>query len=427
MASRTGDFHYETRWPMPAGKSPSNSPKNGEILEQSGLRRHNLGIIFRALRDSGPLSRAQLANATGMTKPGVNNIVDELLERGLLTQGAEESKPERGRPGVLLTINAQATSIIVIELRAFYTAIIAFDLLGQEFYRERATTSYNLTPEERTTEVAPFLERAIQSATRQASRIAKLIVVFPGIIDSELKVTSSSLNWQKLELMQYVKNVVPPNIPIEINTVAKLAAFAEYENLLKENKSSKLLMHLELGITPGIAVVQNGEIQLGANLSMGNIAHISINEHGKLCRCGKIGCTETEIGFKVLIENTCPDLVKDWSKDSEFYLSEIISRAKNGDDVVFKGIDLIAQSIATTLSILIPILDPDRVILGGYSVRITDLLIPRLKHHLEKKNKDISSFSIDTSALDTDAALFGACILAQAELFNSPQSISQLI
>jgi hypothetical protein len=57
-------------------------------------------------------------------------------------------------------------------------------------------------------------------------------------------------------------------------------------------------------------------------------------------------------------------------------------------------------------------------------VRITDLLIPRLKHHLEKKNKDISSFSIDTSALDTEAALFGACILAQDELFNSPHSIS---
>lgn len=410
---------------MQAVKSPSNNPRNDEILEQSGLRRHNLGIIFRALRDSGPLSRAQLANATGMTKPGVNNIVDELLERGLLIQGVEESKPERGRPGVLLSINAKATSIIVIELRAFYTSIIAFDLLGQEFYRERATTSYNLTPQERTTEVQPFLERAIQSATRQASRIAKLIVVFPGIIDSESKVTSSSLNWQKLELMAHVKNAVPPSIPIEINTVAKLAAFAEYEYLLKENKLSKLLMHLELGITPGIAVVQNGEIQLGANLSMGNIAHISINDHGKLCRCGKIGCTETEIGFKVLIENTCPDLVKDWSKDSEFYLSEIIARAKNGDEVVFKGIELIAQSLSTTLSILIPIFDPDRVILGGYAVRISDLLIPRLKFHLEKKNKDISSFSLDTSALDTDAALFGAYILAQNELFTSPHSILQ--
>ena len=86
----------------------SHTLENGEILEQSGLRRHNLGIIFRAIRDSGPISRAQLAQITGMTKPGVTNIVDELLERGLLTQGAEESKPNRGRPGVLLSINSQA-------------------------------------------------------------------------------------------------------------------------------------------------------------------------------------------------------------------------------------------------------------------------------------------------------------------------------
>jgi predicted NBD/HSP70 family sugar kinase len=409
---------------MQAGRSRSKNLKNGEILEQSGLRRHNLGIIFRAVRDSGPISRAQLAKATGMTKPGVTNIVDELLERGLLSQGVEESKPDRGRPGVLLTVNAQATSIIVIELRAFHTAIVAFDLLGKEFYRERATTSYNLTPEERIAEVEPLLKRAIQSAARLTSRTAKIIVVLPAIIDSDLKITSSSLNWEKLELLQYVKNAVPDSVPIELNTVAKLAAFAEYKYLEKSKQLSKQLLHLELGISSGIAIVQNGELQLGANLSMGNIAHISINPNGKLCRCGKIGCIETEIGFKVLIEQTCPDLVKDWSKDTEFYLSEIIRRAEIGDVNVSKGVELIAESIATTLSFLIPVIDPDAVVLGGYSVRISDLLMPRLNYHLARKNKNVATFTLNTSPLDTDAALLGGYILAQEELFNSPHLIS---
>ena len=409
---------------MQAGRSRSKNLKNGEILEQSGLRRHNLGIIFRALRDSGPLSRAQLANATGMTKPGVTNIVDELLDRELLNQGVEESKPDRGRPGVLLSINAQAASIIVIELRAFYTAIVAFDLLGKEFYRERATTAYNLTPEERIAEIQPLLKRAILSAERLTSRTAKIIVVLPAIIDSDLKITSSSLNWEKLELLQHIKNIVPANLQIELNTVSKLAAFAEYKYLEKSNIRSKQLLHLELGISPGIAIVQNGEIQEGANLSMGNIAHISINPSGKLCRCGKIGCIETEIGFKVLIEQTCPDLVKDWSKDTEFYLSEILRRAENGDIEVTKGIELIAEAVATTLSLLIPVLDPDAVVLGGYSVRISNLLIPRLNHHLARKNKSTASFTINTSPLDTDAPLLGGYILAQEELFNSPHLIS---
>ncbi len=398
--------------------------ENGEILEQSGLRRHNLGIIFRAIRDSGPISRAQLAHITGMTKPGVTNIVDELLDRDLLNQGAEESRKNRGRPGVLLSINAQAASIIVIELRAFHTAVVAFDLLGQEFYRERATTLYNLTPEERVQEIQPMLDRAIQAAGRQSARIAKLIVIVPGIIDTDLKITSSSLNWEQLELLHYIKNVVPDKVVIELNTVAKLAALAEYKNLLEANISSKLLLHVELGITAGIALVQNGELQVGANQSMGNIAHISINQHGKLCRCGKIGCIETEIGFKSLIEHTCPDLVKDWSKDSEFYLSEIINRAENGNQEVREGIELISESVATTLAFLIPVLDPDRVILGGYPVRIANLMMPRLKYHLERKNKSAGFFSLDVSPLDTDAALFGGFILAQEELFNAPHSIS---
>lgn len=409
---------------MQAGKSRSKNLKNGEILEQSGLRRHNLGIIFRALRDSGPVSRAQLAKATGMTKPGVTNIVDELLERELLNQGVEESKPDRGRPGVLLSINAQAASIIVIELRAFHTAIVAFDLLGKEFYRERATTAYNLTPEERIAEVQPLLKRAIESASRLTSRTAKIIVVLPAIIDSDSKITSSSLNWEKLELLEYIRSAVPDNLPIELNTVAKLAAFAEYKYLEKTKVQSKQLLHLELGISPGIALVQNGELQEGANLSMGNIAHISINPSGKLCRCGKIGCIETEIGFKVLIEQTCPDLVKDWSKDTEFYLNEIIRRSENGNIEVANGIEIVAEAIATTLSMLIPVLDPDAVVLGGYCVRISQLLMPRLNHHLASKNKNIATFTLNASPLDTDAALLGGYILAQEELFNSPDLIS---
>jgi predicted NBD/HSP70 family sugar kinase len=409
---------------MQASNVRSKHLKTGQILEQSGLRRHNLGIIFRSIRDSGPMSRARLAQITGMTKPGVTNIVDELIARGLLSQGAEESRNNRGRPGVLLAINAQATSIIVIELRAFHTAVVAFDLLGQEFYRERATTSYNLTPEGRVEEVHPMVQRAIRNATQQSNRIAKIIIVIPGVIDAESKITSSSLNWERLELIQYLRNIIPEKIPIELNTVAKLAAFAEYKSLIKENKSSKQLLHLELGMTAGLAVVQNGELQLGANLSLGKINHISINQNGKLCRCGKIGCIETEIGFKALIEHTCPDLVKDWSKDSEFYLSEIIKRAESNNKNVTKGIEIIAESLATILSFLIPVLDPDRVILGGYPVRISHLLMPRLQYHLERENKNVGNFILEISPLDTDAALFGGYILAQEELFNSPHSIS---
>jgi hypothetical protein len=36
----------------------------------------------------------------------------------------------------------------------------------------------------------------------------------------------------------------------------------------------------------------------------------------------------------------------------------------------------------------------------------------------------MSTFTLDTSPLDTDAALFGGYISAQEELFNAPHSIA---
>ncbi|WP_308207009.1 helix-turn-helix domain-containing protein [Actinoallomurus rhizosphaericola] len=68
------------------------------------VRRHNLGLVLRHFHSRGPMSRAQVAAATGLTKATVSSLVSELLDRGLVAEPGVRTRGEFGRPGSVLAV-----------------------------------------------------------------------------------------------------------------------------------------------------------------------------------------------------------------------------------------------------------------------------------------------------------------------------------
>lgn len=94
-------------------------PTRFRALAQPTLRRHNLSVVLRHLRDHGSASRAQLAAAASMTRTGSTKIVEDLLRRGLVVElgprapghgadpgGPWSSTPRPGRPSELYDLSA---------------------------------------------------------------------------------------------------------------------------------------------------------------------------------------------------------------------------------------------------------------------------------------------------------------------------------
>lgn len=80
-------------------------------INQDDLRNHNLSVVLnQVLRSPQPLSRADLAKATGLTKATMSLLVSLLIEHGVLREGvplcaggirqAEHAADHRRRPGV---------------------------------------------------------------------------------------------------------------------------------------------------------------------------------------------------------------------------------------------------------------------------------------------------------------------------------------
>ena len=93
---------------------------------QQTVRRHNLSLVSRAVAEA-PSSRAELAQRTGLTKATVSSLVDALLARGLLVEGAAPSA-RVGRPARPVSLNPDGPVALGIEINVDYIGGCLLDL-----------------------------------------------------------------------------------------------------------------------------------------------------------------------------------------------------------------------------------------------------------------------------------------------------------
>src|SRR5207249_18444 len=84
------------------------------------LRRLNSALVLRAIRSAGPVSRAQLARDTGLSKPTVAEVVELLLRAGYVRESQPDGAGPR-RPGPrarLLRFRADFGHVLGIDIGA---------------------------------------------------------------------------------------------------------------------------------------------------------------------------------------------------------------------------------------------------------------------------------------------------------------------
>src|SRR5215475_2601948 len=75
------------------------------------------GLVLDLIRTHGPISRTDLAEATGLTQATMSTLARQLIDEGLVHEtGRRESKG--GRPLVLLDINPTARFAVGVQLGA---------------------------------------------------------------------------------------------------------------------------------------------------------------------------------------------------------------------------------------------------------------------------------------------------------------------
>jgi predicted NBD/HSP70 family sugar kinase len=159
----------------------------------------------------------------------------------------------------------------------------------------------------------------------------------------------------------------------------------------------------------------DGKPLLGSAGYAGEAGHTLVNPDGSVCRCGALGCWETEAGEGALLRRA-------GVPEGTGRLDEVAERAAAGDEHTLAAIAEVGRWLGLGIGNLINLFNPDLVVLGGLYQRLFTFLEPSVLEGASRQALPAPAqmASIACSGLDADASLIGAAELVMSRVIADP-------
>ena len=358
--------------------------------------------MLATIYDAGPISRAAVARATGLTRTTVSDVVGDLLLGGL-TREIGRGPSTGGKAPILLDVVDDARQLIGIDLgeEVFRGAIV--NLRGQVVQRRE------LTVEGRTGQAA--LERvfelidALVSAARRP--IVGIGVGTPGLSDTTVGTVLQAVNleWRELPLGRLIQERY--EMPAYVANDGHAVALAEH--VFGGPRTTNLVV-VKVGRGIGAGLILEGKLFQGDGFGAGEIGHTTVVEDGEPCRCGARGCLETVASSRAVVARLSPPGP---NGEQTITLDEAVAAFRRGDDAACAAVFDAARYLGLALAWLVGTLNVRRMILVGPMTAFGDPWLRAVReamrgHALARLT---AATSVRIGRLDADGVILGASAL----------------
>jgi glucokinase-like ROK family protein len=401
--------------------------------DQSLVREINLSSILRYLHSSAPLSRAQLANLTGLNKSTVSSLVEELISRKLIHEiGMNISGT--GRPATLLEWDPDAGCIIGVELGVDFVAIILTNFVGKILWRRQIDIDPSESQEAMLDQTLQLADEAAHTNFTQSLRLLGLGLATPGIVNMQdgMLIFAPNLHWRNVPLGKIFIDHL--KIPVIVDNDANAAALGEHLFGVARQLHSFVFIFAGVGIGGGLFL--NGELYRGMSGFAGEIGHCTflVEPFQIPCHCGNRGCWETYANQFSIVERArarlevkrtsiIPELMK--AQQVPLNLSIITQAAEEGDAEAREVLTEAGAAMGIGIANLINIFNPEMIVVGGPLSRAGEFMLPAA---MESVNQyALPEITCDTpvvlSAAGPDASLIGAVSLVVNAILANPSHV----
>ncbi len=414
-------------------KRPALPPSPGSILggrvAQAEMRAANMGLLLRHLRGHGGRSRAQLASETGLSKATTSSLIADLAARGLVREGELVRGGSVGRPGQTVTLDGANVTGIGLELSVDYAALTAVSLAGTVVRESVVPLDVaHLALDVVFDRAATYLTRAVDSLRDAGAHVVGITVAAPGIIDYDTGTLrfAPNLGWRGVPLVAELSERLGPEAPpIRLENDAKLAAVAEFDRVAPQGIRDLLYLSGEVGI--GAGIVADGRLVRGYSGFSGEVGHLPLDPTLTPCNCGRRGCWETIVGLTAFLRlATDPgDSLHDPKRALEDRLLTLADRARAGDERTLVALATVTERLALGLGILVDVLNPKMIVLGGYYAFFGEFILPPVQAALAERRLDEgSAIVLATSELGLISTARGGALLALEDVFTDPTVVA---
>jgi predicted NBD/HSP70 family sugar kinase len=390
--------------------------KRGTVRD---LRRDNRAAVLWSLYLGQPLSRQDLSAATGLSAASVTNVIRELLDEGVVVEtGLADS--DGGRPRAMLGMNPDYGYVIGVDIGETRTRVELFDLT----MTERAKAEFPLDPYKHDVDVVVAqilsgLSAVLADSRTDPAEVLGVGIGVPGVIEQrpEVLVHGQTYGWDAVPLGRLLR--AGTDLPLHFDNGAKTMGQAEM--WFGAGRGARNAVVVLIGSGVGASLIFGGTTYRGATSSAAELGHIIVVVGGRKCRCGSTGCLEAYAGAEAILERYGRPMAAD---DQEAALAELLDAA--GSSVLAAAIlDETAQYLGAAIASLINLLNPERVIVGGWAgLQLGRRMLPAIREsaRLHSLRHPFAATTIQLGQLGPGAVALGAATLPMESFLNGSRA-----
>jgi predicted NBD/HSP70 family sugar kinase len=357
----------------------------------------------------GPVSRADVARATGLTRAAVTIIADRLGKEGILAvpEAGEGSGPAKNK---LLAVRDDSFYFMGVDITRVNCSVCVANIRG----KSAAGASFGILPDAAFDDMLPVLlsnMKAVCKAAGGQDKLTGIGVSVPGPVDSRSGVVLNPQHFKMMEnqrVLDRMKGEFGCGMWLDNNAAARTL----YEKNLGAGRRFDNLMALIVDTGVGSGLILDGKLFRGSGFA-GEAGHTSIDMDGPLCTCGNRGCLEGYAAIPALLRRECagrPDIAS-WT--------DVVDKAQRGDALCLRVVEREARYIAQCIVNTANLLDLEAVILMGYVAYKPELLMEGIRRAVRgiRITERIHKLEILASANRENAGAVSAAAIAMEKFF----------
>jgi predicted NBD/HSP70 family sugar kinase len=370
----------------------------------------NRRAVLAAVRFGRPVTRLDIATATGLSAATVSGLVTDLITDGVLVELAERvpaAGSAGGRPATALAVNPTLGTLIGIHLAHAGVRILLAGVDGTV----RADHTYETDVDHQPTDTLEYVAATaldlvadLDIPHRELLGVG-VAVSAPVLLHTQTMISPPMLSdWGEVDISARLTKRM--GLPVHVGNDANLGALAEWRLGAATGADNLIYVMLSEGV--GAGLILHGRLYEGDAGAAGELGHVTVAQDGQICRCGNRGCLETVVGERALASTLAH------SHGLTCRFADLIALAGQGDPGVRRLIGDAGRAVGTALASVCTVLNPKLIVVGGTLAQTGEPLLAGIRDTLTRSVSPVTNRTpeIRPGALGTRAEALGAVIIA---------------
>ncbi|MHB2169610.1 ROK family protein [Alsobacter sp. R-9] len=368
-----------------------------ETPSSSLLRQNSLRAVFEVMLDRGPISRAELARVTGLSKQTASEVVRD-LESGGWIRPTGQTHGSVGRSATTFELQENRAFVLGADLGGTKVHVALANLLGAIVGQSTEPTDPR-GGEHVVRQIKSMMLEIARTAGVDPSRVRYGAIGSPGVFDPDtghIDIAPNIPGLDRIDVREALQEAL--GCPVAVENDVNLAALGErWRGCARDVKS---FVFVALGTGVGMGIVADGRLVRGARGAAGEIAYLPLGSDPFDARGYRLGTFESAVGSVSIAER-----YRAMGGDPALDVRGIFDRIAAGDAAAEATIDEVARLMTQAIMAIKALLDPELVVLGG-SIGCRPELVARIQALATRFVGP--SPKIAASALGSGSTLMGA-------------------